>query len=310
MSQFNQQFIVLIVDRYGLELEDDRIDSVVTTWIGQYDRGWIVKAIVESIHRGRYKIKSVDSILSGWQRSGKPSYNFTPEFEREILQDFPVTSDLAENQAPSILPQLDETAPAIQFPGWSSEQLNPEESAPFPRHDCCRSDANPFFLRRREASRSEKTLCERDASRTPTTSSRCPLLTHTNGREPPVRCAAPSCVCQRRGVVGFPTDRVTRFVDHTTATRQDRRQSVLATPILHPPTVERGTTFPQTEIEIDRTSPSIISFNGEDDVKPNHVNPHPKFQLFHTLRAIVTPNNLQATELDNLDPPSYSIDLA
>ena len=221
MSQFNQQFITLIIDRYGLELDDEQIDSVVATWIGQYDRGWVVKAIVESLHRGRYKIKSVDSILSGWQRSGKPTYNFPPEFEREILQDLPTTSDSAAAQSPPTLSQLDDLAPVIQFPGLSSEQLNPEESAPFPRHD-------------------------------------------------------------------------------------------RAIPILQPPIVEQHTTLPLTEIEPPFCSEplSVASFNGADGVKPHPTKPYPKFQLFHTLRAIITPNHLPATELDDLDPPSYSTDLA
>jgi hypothetical protein len=221
MSQFNQQFITLIIDRYGLELDDERLDNIVATWIGQYDRVWIVKAIVESLHRGRYKIKSVDSILSGWQRAGKPSCNFSPEFEREILQDLPTISDIAQVQAPPVLSQLDNLDPVSQFPGLSSEQLNPEESAPFPHHD-------------------------------------------------------------------------------------------RATPILQPPTVDRGTTFSPTGIDrpFIPTPPSVASFKDEGDVTPNHPNHHSKFQLFHTLRAIVTPNNLQAIEPDDLDPPSYSTDLA
>jgi hypothetical protein len=228
MSQFNQQFITLIIDRYGLELEDDLIDSIVATWIGQYDRGWIVKAIVESLHRGRYKIKSVDSILSGWQRAGKPSYNFPPEFEREILQDLPMVSDIAATQAPPTLSQLDDPDPVIQFLGLSSDQLNPEEAAPFPRHD-------------------------------------------------------------------------------------------RATPILQPPTIGRGSTSPRSEIveayrqdhhSFIAIESSIASFKGEGDVKPSYIHPHPKFQLFHTLRAIITPNNAQANKPDDLDPPSYSTDLA
>ena len=221
MSQFNQQFITLIIDRYGLELDDERLDSIVAAWIGQYDRALIVKAIVESLHRGRYKIKSVDSILSGWQRAGKPSYNFSPEFEREILQDLPTITELSETQAPPILSQLEDVDPTSQFPRLSSEQLNPEESAPFPRHD-------------------------------------------------------------------------------------------RAIPILQPPTVDRGTTVSPTELDrpFTPTPPSVASFKSEGDIKPSHTNPHPRFQLFHTLRAIVTPNNLQTTELDDLDPPSYSTDLA
>jgi hypothetical protein len=241
MSQFNQHFITLIIDRYGLEFEDDHIESIVTTWIGQYDRVWIVKAIVESLHRGRYKIKSVDSILSGWQRSGKPSYNFTPEFEREILQDFPVTSDLAENHIPSILPQLEDLDPAIQFPGLSSEQLNPEESAPFPRHD----RATPILQ--------------------PPTVDHCPTFS-------------------RADIVGI-SDNGSLAPAMASAYLQNNHSSI-ATP------------------------PSVASFKGEDDVKLNHINSHSRFQLFHTLRAIITPNNVQVAELDDLDPPSYSTDLA
>ena len=221
MSQFNQQFITLIIDRYGLELDDEQIDSVVATWIGQYDRGWVVKAIVESLHRGRYKIKSVDSILSGWQRSGKPTYNFPPEFEREILQDLPTTSDSAAAQSPPTLSQLDDLDPVIQFPGLSSEQLNPEESAPFPRHD-------------------------------------------------------------------------------------------RAIPILQPPTLDRGRPCPETKIDdpVSLIPPSVLSFRDEDDLSVDRINSHSKFELFHTLRAIITPNHLPVTGLDDLDPPSYSTDLA
>jgi hypothetical protein len=50
---------------------------------------------------------------------------------------------------------------------------------------------------------------------------RFPVLAHTNGREPPVRCAAPGCVRQRRSVGGFHSEETSEF-DHTTATRQDK----------------------------------------------------------------------------------------
>jgi hypothetical protein len=135
MSQFNQQFITLIIDRYGLELDDYQLDQTVATWLQKYGSAWVVKAMIESVYRGRYKIKSVDSILRGWQQAGKPSYKFTPEFEREILQDLPKIVDLPETPAPPILLQSDHLlVSAIQSLGLSSEQLNPEESAPFLHH--------------------------------------------------------------------------------------------------------------------------------------------------------------------------------
>lgn len=135
MRQFNQQLITLIINRYGLELDDYQLDQIVATWLQKYGSAWIVKAMIESVYRGRYKIKSVDSILRGWQQAGKPSYKFTPEFEREILQDLPKSVDLPETPAPPILLPSDHLlASAIQSLGLSSEDLNPEESAPFLHH--------------------------------------------------------------------------------------------------------------------------------------------------------------------------------
>jgi hypothetical protein len=140
MNQFNQQFITAIIDRYGLEPDDYHVDSIVETWLQTYDRAWIVKAIIESLHRGRYKVKSVDSILMGWQRVGKPSYKFTPEFEREILHNLPAIADLPETPVSSISSTvatsvIDDELSLIPSLALSCEQLNPEESTPFLHHD-------------------------------------------------------------------------------------------------------------------------------------------------------------------------------
>jgi hypothetical protein len=253
MSQFNQQFITSIIDRYGLELDDERIDSTVATWLQQYDSAWIVKAIVESLHRGRYKIKSVDSILSGWQRVGKPSYNFTPEFEREILQDLPTIADLADTQTSPTLSQSDNLDPAVQSPALSSEQLNPEESAPFPHHDC---------YRRRQAVRATPVL-------------QSPTLERgtTLQRE------------QIVGVGGASAAPNGRFTPTAEADLQDHRPAIPKPPL-------------------------VVILKEEEDVKSDRITPHTKFQLFQTLRAIVTPNNLQSTSFENLDPSTlYSGDL-
>ena len=149
MSQFHHNLITTIIDRYGLELDDYQVEQTVATWLQKYDSAWIVKAIVESLHRGRYKVKSVDSILSGWQRAGKPSCKFTAEFEREILQNLPTIPD--EPPPPKTLslvdtdPDADEvkTESVVEPLPWrtvaqpttlDSKHLNPEESAPFQHH--------------------------------------------------------------------------------------------------------------------------------------------------------------------------------
>ena len=109
MSQFHKNFIIRVIDLYGLELDGDRVDSPIDTWLQTYDPNWIVKAIVESLYRGRYKIKSIDNILKDWQRLGKPRYNFTPEYERGILRNLPEQTDLLATPTPLNLENAERT---------------------------------------------------------------------------------------------------------------------------------------------------------------------------------------------------------
>jgi hypothetical protein len=146
MSQFNQNYIIRLIDLYGLELDDHQVDTPIVTWLQHYDPAWIVKAIVESLYRGRYKIKSVDRILKDWQRLGKPLHSFTPDYEREILQNLPDPAQLAAMPIPptpslpivsdASLEQPHSTHPffTAQSPIDDCENLNPEESIPFGRH--------------------------------------------------------------------------------------------------------------------------------------------------------------------------------
>lgn len=143
MSHFHHKFIATLIDRYGLEPDGERVDIIVATWLQHNDRTWVVKAIVESLYRGRYKIKSVDNILKDWQRLSKPLYHFTPEYEREILQNLPDLSELPattpedpveiEPTMPPSSPELDLVV--VPVANFNSQDLNPEESAPFQHHD-------------------------------------------------------------------------------------------------------------------------------------------------------------------------------
>jgi hypothetical protein len=144
MSQFHHNFITTVIDLYGLELGTDRVDTIVDSWLQKYDSSWIVKAIVESVYRGRYKIKSVDNILKDWQRLGTPRCNFTPEYEREILKNLPDINSVAAS-TPTELANGRATGetvgdgvavsvePELLF--FNTEDLDPEESAPFQYRD-------------------------------------------------------------------------------------------------------------------------------------------------------------------------------
>jgi hypothetical protein len=144
MSYFHQNFITTVIDLYGLELDDHQVDSIIETWLQKYDLSWIVKAIVESLYRGRYKIKSVDNILKDWQRLGQPRYNFTPEYEREILQNLPDLTDRTPTSPPLVSdldsesepePEIEPHGSVTQSARLNSHHLNPEESEPFQYHN-------------------------------------------------------------------------------------------------------------------------------------------------------------------------------
>jgi hypothetical protein len=170
MSHFQQDFIKVVIEIYGLELDDREIDDVLSAWMRQYDSTWILKAIVESLYRGRYKIVCVESILSNWQRLGNPRYQFTPEYEREILAQIPAisnrntvhgdpliipsaTDSLAESPLPRIDPEFADPQAQIDPHAGNRpkrtdcEALNPEESAPFqsphPSRSTVRYPSNP-----------------------------------------------------------------------------------------------------------------------------------------------------------------------
>ncbi len=170
MSHFQQDFIKVVIEIYGLELDDRSIDDILSAWMQKYDSTWILKAIVESLYRGRYKIVCVESILSNWQRLGNPRYQFTPEYEREILAQIPeivdndrvsdsenVTPPTTESLTESPLIRRIDSESALQaridrfadnrLQKTNSESLNPEESAPFqspyPRRSILHYPSNP-----------------------------------------------------------------------------------------------------------------------------------------------------------------------
>jgi hypothetical protein len=155
MSYSQPSLVAIIIKIYGLALDDNQVESILVAWFQQYDPAWIIKALIESLYRGRYKLVSVDNILKDWQRIGKPRYNFTPEYEREILQKIPNLFDPTVCDSTSVA-SITESASPGSIEGSAAESaaapdcyapiavdravtlvsqnLNPEESAPFQYH--------------------------------------------------------------------------------------------------------------------------------------------------------------------------------
>ncbi|MEM1242282.1 MAG: hypothetical protein AAGI45_20830 [Cyanobacteria bacterium P01_H01_bin.26] len=78
-----QQAITLIKS-FSLELNQYSPESQVLYWLNTYRAVWIRDAIIEAVYQGRYKIVSVQQILSIWLRRGQPVRHFTPGFEQVI----------------------------------------------------------------------------------------------------------------------------------------------------------------------------------------------------------------------------------
>ncbi|MGD1854895.1 MAG: hypothetical protein ACFB2W_11665 [Leptolyngbyaceae cyanobacterium] len=78
-----QQAITLIKS-FCLELNSYSPESQVLHWLNHYRAPWIRDAIIEAVYQGRYKLISVDHILSIWQRRGQPVRHFTSGFEQAI----------------------------------------------------------------------------------------------------------------------------------------------------------------------------------------------------------------------------------
>jgi hypothetical protein len=155
MSYSQTSPIAIVIKTYGLALDEQQVEAMLVTWSQTYDSAWIIKAIVESLYRGRYKLISVDNILKDWQRIGKPRYNFTPEYEREIFQKIPSLDDRPDWESLSVASETKAASaesnhvanvesvgtesyyifmPVDRTVASSTQNLNPEESAPFQYH--------------------------------------------------------------------------------------------------------------------------------------------------------------------------------
>jgi hypothetical protein len=154
MSQLPQEYITALIDRYGLDLEGKQADGVVATWLKEYEADWIIKAIVEAVFRGVYKVKTVDGILRQWQRHGKPMCNFKPEFERERLKQISDPADLVEPPtSPKFSPSKPPQFQAQMFPNTAAvaqiqAPLNPEELEPFHHHHQLGATAQFYYAQR------------------------------------------------------------------------------------------------------------------------------------------------------------------
>jgi hypothetical protein len=96
--------VVKILQNYKFDLGDRSIQNISIDW-QNYDPLWLRSAITESMYRGRYKVVSVEQILSSWERKQEISCKFDLEFEDliwgELAESIPFPSDLSITSHPS-----------------------------------------------------------------------------------------------------------------------------------------------------------------------------------------------------------------
>lgn len=85
MNLTDEHEVVSLIVRYGFDLGGQQAAALVRLWGSKYDRTWLLPATIESLHRGRYKVASIEQVLQSWQRQNKMTPRFTAEFAEMIL---------------------------------------------------------------------------------------------------------------------------------------------------------------------------------------------------------------------------------
>jgi hypothetical protein len=84
MNLADENEVIALILRYGFDLSGQSAAVVVRSWSCKYDPSFLVLAVIESLHLGRYKIVSVEQILNGWQRRGQATPHFGAEFAKMV----------------------------------------------------------------------------------------------------------------------------------------------------------------------------------------------------------------------------------
>ena len=95
---------VNILKNYNFESTNLSYEEVLDSWLQRFPLDWVNLALVESLHQGRYKVISVEQILTLWQRRGKPSYHFNHDFQRLVSNNLPQPLHIEEEQKPPQAP--------------------------------------------------------------------------------------------------------------------------------------------------------------------------------------------------------------
>lgn len=86
-KDINLNQVAILLSRYQFEMKENNTQELLEQWLPLYPVKWIRLAVVEALYQGRYKVISVEHILSFWLRRGHPTFHFNHEFERMICNN-------------------------------------------------------------------------------------------------------------------------------------------------------------------------------------------------------------------------------
>lgn len=100
----NSDQVRSLLERY-FDLGSWEIEPVLSDWLQRFEVAWIHSAVVEALYQGRYKLVSVNQILSLWSRRGGPVRHYSREFE-SIISGQPLLFSPPKEAAPEAVETL------------------------------------------------------------------------------------------------------------------------------------------------------------------------------------------------------------
>jgi hypothetical protein len=105
--------ITTLLSHYSFDTGNQSVDQVTHQWLNDYPAKWVLHAVVEAIHQGRYKAASVEKILANWAASQRPQHHFDLEFAdlicNKLFKDLPDQPTTVE--VTPVVPRQDAIAP-------------------------------------------------------------------------------------------------------------------------------------------------------------------------------------------------------
>lgn len=124
---------IALIESYAFDLGKYTTETLIEEWLNIYSSTWIRLATIEALYLGRYKIISIEQILSVWLRLENPNTHFTHEFERLIcrklprhLVDLANFSSVVRDEAEEIQsPTLSNLEPKVTYKSQESASSSP-----------------------------------------------------------------------------------------------------------------------------------------------------------------------------------------